>query len=73
MPAVVDSEAIKAKPPVDIGLYLCFSVTTSDTSTRSYHNGKNQSVPVPVVQPSVQPVQIMASVPSDKSALTYLG
>lgn len=47
--------------------------STSNTSARGYNNGKSQKLSVPVIQPSVQPVQIMASVPSDKSALTYLG
>lgn len=49
--------------------------STSNTSARSYHNGKRQKLSVPVIQPYVQPVQIhvMASAPSDKSALTYLG
>lgn len=47
--------------------------STSDTSAMSYHNGKSQKLSVPVIQPSVQPVQIMASAPTDKSALTYLG
>lgn len=49
--------------------------STSNSSARSYHNGKSQMLSVPVIQPYVQPVQIhvMASAPSDKSALTYLG
>lgn len=50
-------------------------VDSTYTSARSYHNGKRQKLSVPVIQPYVQPVQIhvMASAPSDKSALTYLG